>query len=693
MRLTRDGELQEPTYEEAVEAAEKMSAAPPMQEPVTLEEAAADAAENGVEFDDPDSDTYPEDITPEQAEAATDPNNPPWVEEEPVPDPTETPGPSPSPSPSPTPTGPPGENTVIDLPLTADVTVSNWGYEYFEDGLSAGTYDYFDGSGDVDLSDAYLAFDTSALAGREVVAAELTLHVQDGYGCDGADITASAVTEPWDPQTINWFERPAVSTQNAVTAHDPGECLAPGPMTWPVTGIAQAWADGVDNHGIRLTGSVSSGTRYERYFESSRTAGGTPPMLRVTVADPGTTAGVAARSTVTAAATAVPTVPGRIWFDDCNQSANKTKAYSKDGWVKNQHNVCDKQNMEVTWWTISTRKPPKLEGRVTATLTQIINAYRGVMAVEYARARVIETTWRLSDVTIRLGGARFNSAPIELWLDNVGSPGPSQCEQIPGAGGGDPVVVRRTVAGWQSNGWVMHNLRSVRAGSTLPHYTATCQINPVMYVPSYLDYNSLSPYQHFDINRLLRCDSSPNISVYRGGCVVNRANPTYRLSKSDDKVTETAHHIDDALFRPQLTDPYSATKDISGLYSERKPLFRIAGSLIASNRDKAVGTCREIDPDYTFPESCDEYPFASTRQGAASAGNNYSARLISHSDNCASGSRLGWFYQQNRIIPDVPGLNGTRAGTPFYVKIVISGPSNPRGPNTPPPGESFCDKQ
>ncbi|WP_312038298.1 NucA/NucB deoxyribonuclease domain-containing protein [Streptomyces galbus] len=48
--------------------------------------------------------------------------------------------------------------------------------------------------------------------------------------------------------------------------------------------------------------------------------------------------------------------------------------------------------------------------------------------------------------------------------------------------------------------------------------------------------------------------------------------------------------------------------------------------------------------------SCDEYPFASTWQGASTGGGNYSRRMIDAKQNSAGGGALGGFYLYNRII-------------------------------------------
>jgi hypothetical protein len=59
--------------------------------------------------------------------------------------------------------------------------------------------------------------------------------------------------------------------------------------------------------------------------------------------------------------------------------------------------------------------------------------------------------------------------------------------------------------------------------------------------------------------------------------------------------------------------------------------------------------------------NCDEYPFASTKEGAAAGDNRFSAPLVSEADNKAAGKVLNdQTYAPNRIL----------GGDAFYVKIV-----------------------
>jgi len=47
--------------------------------------------------------------------------------------------------------------------------------------------------------------------------------------------------------------------------------------------------------------------------------------------------------------------------------------------------------------------------------------------------------------------------------------------------------------------------------------------------------------------------------------------------------------------------------------------------------------------------NCDEYPFATTKQGAASANGHYSLRAVNAKQNRAQGDALGAFYAHYRV--------------------------------------------
>ncbi|MFI1094469.1 NucA/NucB deoxyribonuclease domain-containing protein [Streptomyces sp. NPDC020917] len=80
-----------------------------------------------------------------------------------------------------------------------------------------------------------------------------------------------------------------------------------------------------------------------------------------------------------------------------------------------------------------------------------------------------------------------------------------------------------------------------------------------------------------------------------------------------------------------------------------------------------MAACRKYFPGkYPAPNTdCDEYPFASTLEGAANWGNfrNYVVKPIGSKDNQDAGTQLGEFYAEQRILGD-NGIND-----PFYVAV------------------------
>ncbi len=143
-------------------------------------------------------------------------------------------------------------------------------------------------------------------------------------------------------------------------------------------------------------------------------------------------------------------------------------------------------------------------------------------------------------------------------------------------------------------------------------------------------------------------------------------------------VIESARHIDDALHRPERTFPSFIGKTIPGEYlpalgTSQRPLHRLIDSVANdSNRTAAGRICDDVwGSDGRSPNlNCDEYPFASTYEGAytsTSSGTllavwNGSARLINGDDNQTAGRYLNTrFYTVNRILDS----------DPFFVESIL----------------------
>ncbi|WNO76920.1 NucA/NucB deoxyribonuclease domain-containing protein [Streptomyces sp. AM8-1-1] len=120
-----------------------------------------------------------------------------------------------------------------------------------------------------------------------------------------------------------------------------------------------------------------------------------------------------------------------------------------------------------------------------------------------------------------------------------------------------------------------------------------------------------------------------------------------------------AAHIRQTFLVPQDTKPYMSAKKVPG-QTAKEPLHRTVDSKrIDKNRAAAVKQCKRYwGPNYTSGDKeCDEYPFASTYEGAAESEYdpevtkfNFSAKPIPKADNQAGGQILKSYYGKNRII-------------------------------------------
>jgi hypothetical protein len=89
--------------------------------------------------------------------------------------------------------------------------------------------------------------------------------------------------------------------------------------------------------------------------------------------------------------------------------------------------------------------------------------------------------------------------------------------------------------------------------------------------------------------------------------------------------------------------------------------------LIPANNDRHkvyINYCKYYQPDkyqepwrqdrlpIGGPNSCDEYPFASAKEGAGTAQGNYSLRALNKSHNTTHGRKIGTWYTEYRVGTD-----------------------------------------
>ncbi|MGW1543271.1 NucA/NucB deoxyribonuclease domain-containing protein [Streptomyces sp. NPDC002309] len=159
--------------------------------------------------------------------------------------------------------------------------------------------------------------------------------------------------------------------------------------------------------------------------------------------------------------------------------------------------------------------------------------------------------------------------------------------------------------------------------------------------------------------------------VRKGAATFSYITPLALSAKPGAEERAEAQHIRQAFLVPQDTKPYMSAKKVPG-QTAKEPLHRtVSESRNKKNRAAAVKQCKRYwGPNYTSGgKECDEYPFASTYEGAAEVEYdpeakkfNFSAKPIPGDDNQAGGLILKSYYAKNRIID---GLNDG-----FTVKIV-----------------------
>ncbi|WP_185912885.1 NucA/NucB deoxyribonuclease domain-containing protein [Streptomyces sp. IPPR8] len=160
-----------------------------------------------------------------------------------------------------------------------------------------------------------------------------------------------------------------------------------------------------------------------------------------------------------------------------------------------------------------------------------------------------------------------------------------------------------------------------------------------------------------------RWDSARYISS-SGGAVFSYVVAMPFSTKAGAKERLAAQHIKDAYTAPKTTKPVNNAKNLPGLTADR-PLTRLYhdAQRRKDNRNEAIKTCKKYwGNNYASGgKECDEFPFATTYQGAAQAlkkydpqqkasKDNFSARPIPKEDNGAGGRLMADFYRLNRII-------------------------------------------
>ncbi|MFB8172179.1 NucA/NucB deoxyribonuclease domain-containing protein [Kitasatospora purpeofusca] len=279
---------------------------------------------------------------------------------------------------------------------------------------------------------------------------------------------------------------------------------------------------------------------------------------------------------------------------------------------------------------------------------------------------------------------------VDDWKQS-GTPDPTaflhidvECTEIRYKCGAEPTNGRDdTVTNWQRNGvtFAAFSPPDFQNSPTAPEgEVADFPFNVKVSMPGYRGVGIFADNE-------FRCDTDPKVGGPKAGCVFQNVVEELVMDRSTAEYKYSAQHIWDAQHRPETTEPKVAGKKVPGSIESGVPLARIKpgdASAIKKNRGRSTRTCARVfganyaqhnPADNTHLYDCDEYPFASTQQGAQMPrGNtNFSVRVLPEADNQAGGRVLGDFYRTQRIIAD----------DRFYV--TITGPTVPPLPGVPLP--------
>ncbi|WP_133791153.1 hypothetical protein [Kribbella sp. VKM Ac-2571] len=155
------------------------------------------------------------------------------------------------------------------------------------------------------------------------------------------------------------------------------------------------------------------------------------------------------------------------------------------------------------------------------------------------------------------------------------------------------------------------------------------------------------------VGATVRCDGAT--AAGRGGfttnaCIFAGVQAKYSLDASDAAITDVAQHVYWAINDPNSTTPPPAPGDTKSIPNKLNRL--VDDSKINLNRNVATDACdRLLQNPRPDGKQCDEYPFASSQQGAAtSPSTDYSVALIDGEQNEREGGRRGAWYTADRYV-------------------------------------------
>ncbi|MFJ9420365.1 NucA/NucB deoxyribonuclease domain-containing protein [Streptomyces sp. NPDC101227] len=153
----------------------------------------------------------------------------------------------------------------------------------------------------------------------------------------------------------------------------------------------------------------------------------------------------------------------------------------------------------------------------------------------------------------------------------------------------------------------------------------------------------------------VRHDSASYLGASASGAIFDRVVPVMHYSRSSTAHGAVAQHIYTAQTNPAATWPKQDGKTIPGSIASGKRLMPLypewdanAAQAYKDNQKAKDAACADLEK--VDGEDCDEYPFASTWEGAGLGDGNFSVQYLNSLQNRSAGGSLAGWYNSDRIL-------------------------------------------
>ncbi|MEV7520367.1 PKD domain-containing protein [Streptomyces sp. NPDC091371] len=397
-----------------------------------------------------------------------------------------------------------------------------------------------------------------------------------------------------------------------------------------------------------------------------------------------------------------PDEPDGTFVDNC---LSLPGAESAVGRIHNRFQYCQRGTMVFDYWTIHTNKPPEHEGKTEAVYNII-----GLSSNQTRKARIyfrieedsVDYDWGLID--------NWTTAPDQSFVA-VGD-----CRESLTYCHGAFSGIDRTWGDWDRGDWAKWDIYS--------HENQSTYQDKVLYHRWFIKFTSGEEGDFkmledaYTPDRQIRCDSATYFPRAPQACVFSEVLPHITYSTGDRDIESVAFHIKTAQDFPNDTYPLLVPDGVPRPRDKKMPgrlgsasdpgLHRYdpANTTVSRSNEAhkeaacyRTGTERDWYVDLWLPrkpeppaEQCDEYPFASTIEGAAHPDWDFSVRPVPQRQNSVAGGRLGAYYTGDRILYTSTDPNAA-VQDEFWVDITDggSGGSLPAPVNEPPTVNAGAD--